>query len=212
MIGWNDLRHVAVIQATDAPTSPYGATIRFQLFLEQPYGEWLEDQFVWAATMAGGESIIVATHDASAALTAKAWQLEVPPFDDLPITLEVEQYAIDALRAVGARNVSIAEPAPPGSPIGSIQFHTPQSLIAFAAVGTVDSFDPMVPIVADGETSLRTIDGVEVRVSAGKEMGLFDLFETGWRCGDHAWRLTSGYGTPEELLEFTELLLSSLGC
>jgi hypothetical protein len=212
LIGWNDLRHVAVIQATDAPTRPYGTTIRFQLFLEQPFGEWLQDQFVWAATMSGGESIIIATDDASTGLTAKSWQSEVPPFEDLPVTIEAEQYAIDALTAVGGRNVSVAEPASFGSQIGSIQFHTPEALIAFATVGTVDSFDPMEPITVDGESSLHRVDGVEVRVTAGKELGQFDLFETGWRCGDHAWRLTSGYGTPEELFEFTELLLDSLVC
>ena len=83
-------------------------------------------------------------------LTAKAWQSEVPPFEDLPVTLESERYAIDALVAVGARIVSVAEPAPPGSPIGSIQFHTRMALSAFAMVGSADSFDPMVPIVADG--------------------------------------------------------------
>lgn len=212
LIGWNDLRHAAVIQATDTPTRPYGTTIRFQLFLEQPYGEWLEDQFVWAATMAGGESIIVATHDASTGLTAKAWQSAVPPFEDLPVTLDAEQYAIDALTAAGARNVSVAEPAAYGSPIGSIQFHTPNALIAFAAVGAVDAFDPMVPIVADGETILHTVDGVEVRVTAGKELGQFDLFEVGFRCGAYAWRLTSGYGTPDELFGFAESLLESLAC
>ena len=51
-----------------------------------------------------------------------------------------------------------------------------------------------------------------MRLTSGKELDLFDLYETGWSCGDHAWRLYSSYGTPEELLEFTELLVRSLDC
>ena len=78
LIAWNDVRHAFVVQATDAPTTPYAPTVVFQLFLEQPYGEWLVDQFVWAATMDGGESIIVGTHDASVALAAKSCLLAKP--------------------------------------------------------------------------------------------------------------------------------------
>jgi hypothetical protein len=212
LIGWNERRHVLVIQATDAPSEPYRTDVLFQLFLEQPYGELLEDQSVWAAAMAGGESIIIGTHDASAGLTAKSWQSEIPPFDDLPVTLESEQYGIDALVEIGARNVSVAEPASYGYPIGTLQFHTPIALIAFAVIGPADSFDPMVPIVPDGTSSYQTIDGVEVRLTTGKELDQFDLYETGWSCGDHAWRLYSSNGTPDELLEFTGVLVRSLDC
>ena len=212
LVAWNDVRHAAVLQATDAPTVPYRTDVVFQLFIEQPYGEWLEDQFVWAATMSGGESIVIATHDYSAAITAKSWQSEVPRFEDLPVTLEAEQFAIDALLAVGARNVSVAEPAPVGYPIGTIQFNTPLALGAFAVIGPADSFDPMVPIVPDGESSFSTVGGAEIRLTVGKELGQFDLYETGWTCGDHSWRLYSGLGTPAELLAFTELLVRSSTC
>ena len=212
LIGWNELRHALVIQATDAPSEPYEPAVVFQLFIDQPYGEWLKDQFVWAATMAGGESIIIGTHDASAGLTAKSWQSEIPPFDDLPVTLESEQYGIDVLVDIGARNVSVAEPASYGYPIGSLQLHTPMALIAFAVIGPADSFDPMVPIVPDGETTHHTVDGVTIRLTSGKELGRTDLYETGWSCGDHAWRLYSSNGTPDELLEFTGVLVRSLDC
>ena len=212
LIGWNELRHVLVIQANDPPTRPYRADVLFQLLLEQTYGEWLEDQFVWAATMVGGESIVIGTRDASTGLTAKSWQSEIPPFEDLPITLESEQFGIDALVTVGARNVSVAEPAPYGYPIGTLQLHTPMSLIAFAVVGPSDFFDPTVPIVPDGETTLHTVDGITIRLTTGRELGRTDLHETGWSCGDHAWRLYSSYGTPDELLEFTEMLVPSLDC
>jgi hypothetical protein len=211
LISWNDLRHVLVIQATDAPSAPYERAIVFQLLLEQPYGEWLEDQFVWAGTMSGGESIIIGTHDASTGLTAKSWQSATPPFEDLPVTIESEQYGIDALVAAGARNVSVAEPAPFGWPIGSLQLHTPLALSAFAGVGPAGSFDPTVPIVADGVTAFDTVDGVEIRLTTGKELG-FDLYEAGWSCNDHEWRLFSSYGTPEELFGFVESLVGAIDC
>ena len=212
LVAWNDVRHAALIQAADPPAEPYRTDVRFQLFIEQPFGEWLEDQFVWAATMSGGESIIVATHDYSAAITAKSWQSSVPRFEDLPVTLDSEQFAIDALTAIGARNVSVAEPAQVGYPIGTIQFNTQQALGAFAVIGPADVFDPMVPIVADGESTFSSVDGVEIRLTVGKELGQFDLFETGWSCGDHSWRLYAGLGTPAELLGFTEVLVRSLDC
>jgi hypothetical protein len=212
LVAWNDLRHAAVVQATDAPADPYRSDARFQLFIEQPFGEWLEDQFVWAATMSGGESIVIATHDYSAALTAKSWQSEVPRFEDIPVRLETEQFAIDALRAVGARNVSIAEPTPVGYPISTIQLNTPLALGAFAVIAPAGSFDPMVPIVPDGESTFSIVDGVEIRLTVGKELGQFDLYETGWSCGDHEWRLYAGLGTPREVADFTEMLVRSLDC
>ncbi len=212
LIAWNDLRHSIVIQATDGPSEPYATTARFQLFIEQPYGEWLVDQDVWAATMSGGETIVVAVHDASIGLTAKSWQAAVPPFEDLPVTLAAERYGIDALRAAGARLVSVAEPAPFGWEIGTIQFHTPSALPALAGVGPTTAFDPMVPIVADAESSTHDVDGVEVRLTTGLELGMFDLHEAGFVCGDFGWHLTSTYGTPDELLDFATALIRSLRC
>lgn len=210
LVAWNDHRSAYVIQAADAPSSPYAATIRFQLFIEQPFGEWLDDQFVWAATMADGESIVIGTDDDSVALTAKAWQSEVPPFDDLPVTIESEQHGIDALRAAGARNASVAEPAAYDSTIGTIQFRTPNALTVFAVIGAADAFDPAVPIGV-GESTTIDIGGVDVTVTDGVEIG-FDLYETGWVCGTHAWRLYTGYGSIDELTDFTRALIDSLTC
>ncbi len=212
LVAWNDIRHAVVLQATDRPGTPYRTDIAFQLFIEQPYGEWLDDQFIWAATMPGGESIVIATHDYSAAITAKSWQSAVPRFDDLPVTLEAEQFAIDVLIAVGARNVSVAERASVGYPIGTIQFNTPQALSGLAVIAAAGVFDPMVPIVPDGATTFSTVDGVKIRLTVGKELGQFDLYETGWSCGDHEWRLYTGLGSPEELTDFTETLVRSLLC
>jgi hypothetical protein len=212
LIAWNDRRHATVIQATDAPSESFRPDARFQLFIEQPFGEFLVDQFVWAATMEGGESIVLGTDDYSIAITAKSWQSAVPRFEDLPVTLDAERFAIDTLRAAGARNVSVAEPAPFGYPIGAIQFNTPWALNGFAAIGPVDSFDPMVPIVADGETTFHDVDGVEVRLTTGLEMEMFVLHEAGWRCGAYSWRLEATLGSPGELLEYAEILVRSLDC
>jgi len=177
LVVWNAHRHAFVIQAADAPSTSYGTAIRFQLFIEQPYGEWLQDQEVWAATMAGGESIVVGTSDDSTALTAKSWQSTVPAFDDLPITIESEGYGIEALVTAGARNAAVAEPASYDSTIGTIHFRTPYALTAYAVIGPVDSFDPAVPIGV-GATTASNIVGVDASITAGVEIG-FDLYETG---------------------------------
>jgi hypothetical protein len=211
LIAWNDLRHAAVIQATDAPSEPYDTTIRFQLFMEQSDGEWLEEGFVWAATLAGGESIVIDTHDYSTGVTAKSWQSFVPRFEDLPVTLESERFGIDSLVAAGARNVSVAEPAPGGYPVGTIQFNTPMALSVLAVVGPADAYDPMAPIVTDGDTSFTDVGGVRVRLTVGVEV-ISELFETGWVCADHAWRLYTILGSPDELLSYTEHLVEHLDC
>ena len=212
LVAWNDLRHAVVLQATDPPTQPYRTDAAFQLYIEQPYGEFLVKQFIWAATMQGGESIVIATRDYSAALTAKSWQSAVPRFDDLPVRLDAEQFAIDALIDVGARNVSVAEPASVGYPIGTIQFNTPLALGAFAVIGPANFFDPMVPLVPDGDSTYSDVNGVEVRLTVGKELSQFDLYEAGWSCGEHSWRLYAGLGSPGEVLNFTETLVRSLTC
>jgi hypothetical protein len=212
LIAWNDRRHALVVQATAAPATPYGTDALFQLYIEQPYGEFIVDQFVWAATMAGGESIVVGSRDTSIALAAKSWQADVPPFDDLPVALDAERYGIDTLVAAGGRNVAVAEPAPVGWEIGSLMLATPWALPAFVAVGPAALLDPMVPIVADGDTTFHQIGNVTVRVTSGDELPGIVLHEAGWTCDDHAWRLMSGWGSPEEILEFaTQVVTTACG-
>ena len=129
-----------------------------------------------------------------------------PGLEDLPVLFDVERYGIDTLRAAGARNVSLAE-TNPGPNLGSLQLHTPWALTAFAGIGTTDSFDPSVPIVADGATTFHDVDGVTVRLTTGDELPGIVLHEGGWNCDGHSWRLMSGLGTPAEILEFaTEII------
>ena len=41
LVAWNARRHAVVVQATDAPSEPFRRDARFQLYLEQPFGEFL---------------------------------------------------------------------------------------------------------------------------------------------------------------------------
>ena len=51
LAAWTGDRHAFVVQATDRPTEPYRREQRFELFVEWPYGEWIEDQLFWAGTL-----------------------------------------------------------------------------------------------------------------------------------------------------------------
>ena len=104
---WTGDRRAWVVQATDGPATPYAQVIRFQLFIDQPMGEWVEDQAIWVGSLDTGDTVIVGTDDTSAALAAKSWWNEVPRFEDLEVTIDAERYAIDALVRAGARNVSV---------------------------------------------------------------------------------------------------------
>ena len=209
LIAWNDVRHALVLQATDAPPDGYRTGIVFQLFFEQPSGEWLIDQFAWAATMDGGETIVIDVDDTSTGLTAKSWQLQAPVFEDLPVTTDAERHGIDVLLASGARLVSVAEPASVGYEIGSIQFHTPLALPAIATVGPADLFDPAAPIVADGEHTHRDVGGVTMRVSTGEELPGIVLHEAGWQCDGYGWRITAGWGSPDEVADFAAQVITN---
>ena len=74
---------------------------------------------------------------------------------------------LPAVLAAGARNVSVAEPNPHGSEIGSLQLHTPWALPAFVGIAAAEVLDPMVPIVAAGDTTFHDVAGVEIPLSAG---------------------------------------------
>jgi hypothetical protein len=88
--------------------------------------------------------------------------------------------------------------------------HTPWALPAFAGVGATETFDPMVPIVADGITTFHDVAGVEVRLTTGDELPGIVLHEAGWQCDGHSWRLMSGNGSPAEILEFATLIIETV--
>jgi len=207
---WTGERRAWVVQATDGPSTPYSPDIRFQLFIDQPDGEWIEDQAVWAGTLDTGETMIVGTADTSTGLTAKSWWEEVPRFEDLEVAIDAERYAIDALAQAGARNVSVAEPADFGVELAAVQFITPEGLILIGTIGPPDWFDPAAQLF-DGEMSVEQIGGVDVYVTTGAA-DAYAVGSVGWMCGDYVWYIDAVYGTVEELTDWATTVIESTGC
>ncbi len=210
LAAWTGDRRAWAVQATDRPAVPYRAEQRVQLFVDQPMGEWLVEQFVWVGSLDTGETVIVGTVDTAFAVAAKSWFVEVPRFEDLEVTNAAERYAIDALVHAGARNVSVGEPANFQSEIASIQFITPRGLHLFATIAPPDWFDPDAPIV-EGDMTVEQIEGVDVYVTtAGPES--YAIGSVGWVCGDYVWFIDAAWGTLDELTDWTSQLISSTGC
>ncbi len=210
LAAWTGDRRAWVVQATDAPETAFRPDQRVQLFIGQPEGEWLVDQFVWAGSLQTGETMIVGTVDTAFGVAAKSWWNEVPRFDDIEVTNEAEQYAIDALVDAGARNVSVAEPADVGSEFAAVQFITPLGLHLIATVAPPDWFDPAAALV-EGEMTVERIGGVDVYVTAAVPES-YAVGAVGWTCGDHVWFIDSSYGTVDELRDWTSHLIESLEC
>ncbi|HSM66684.1 MAG TPA: hypothetical protein VK860_10300, partial [Ilumatobacteraceae bacterium] len=210
LAAWTGERRAWVVQASDAPADPYRAEQRVQLFIGQPDGEWLVEQAVWAGSLETGETVIVGTVDLPFGVTAKAWWAEVPRFDDLEVSNDTEQYAIDTLVAAGARNVSVAEPASFQSEMGSIQFVTPLGLHLVAVVAPPEGFDPAAPIV-EGEMTVQRVGDVEVFVTSAAPTS-YAVGSVGWTCGDRVWFIDSSYGTVDELLDWAAQVIEAAGC
>lgn len=210
LAAWTGERRAWVVQASDPPAEAYRTEQRVQLFIDQPQGEWLVNQALWAGSLATGETVIVGVTDAPFGPAAKAWWAEVPRFDDLPVSNDAERYAIDVLLAAGARNVSVAEPASFQSELGAIQFVTPLGLHLVATVAPPDWFDPTAPIV-DGEVAVEQIGGVDVHVTTASAAS-YAVGSVGWTCGDHVWFIDSSYGTVDELRDWASHLIETAGC
>jgi hypothetical protein len=210
LAAWTGDRAAFVVQATDAPSRPYEDEQRFQLIVETPYGEWLEEQFVWAATLEGGESVVIGTVDTVIGVAAKSWLSEIPRFEDLEPTLDTERYAIDALVQAGARNVSVAEPAGYDWEIAAIQFITPLGLHLIATVAADGLFDPAAPLV-EGETNVENVRGVDVYVTTGAPDS-YAVASVGWMCGEYVWFIDSAWGTVDELVDWAAVMIESAGC
>lgn len=207
---WTGDRRAWVVQATDGPPTPYSTSVRFELFIDQPGGEWVEEQKVWVGTLDTGETVIVGTNDTSTGLTAKSWLSEVPRFEDLVVTNEAQREAIDVLLAAGARNVSVAEPAGAGVELAAVQFATPDGLLLVATVGTPDWFDPAAELF-DGEQTIEDIGGIDVYVTTGVPES-YAVGSVGWSCGEFVWYIDAVYGTMDELTEWAGRLIDAAGC
>jgi hypothetical protein len=206
---WTGARSGYSIQATDGPSTPYALQQRIELLYEQPRGEWLVNQFIWAGTLDGGETVIVGTHDRGFGAVAKAWQA-LPRWEDIEVSNLTERVVIDALLHAGARNVSPAEPASIGSDLAQVQFVTPQGLPLMVAAALEGWFDPAEGFV-EGDTTLEVIDGTDVWVTRAAPDS-YAVASTAWVCGGYVWFMDSVWGTVEELVEWTALVISSTAC
>jgi hypothetical protein len=212
LAAWTSPRYGFVLQSTDEPSTPYAKAITFQLWFEQPLGEWIDDQFVWASTLAGGESILIGTEDYSIGSVAKDWQSEYPPLPPGDVTVEAQGYAIDTLDAMGMHGATVAEEASPGSEIGSVWFVSRAAQIIVVTIGPDDVFDPSVPILT-GPTRTERIGSVDVRVTEpGSGPMEYDVGDVGFVCDGWAWRLMGGYGTADELADVARQIIEHVGC
>jgi hypothetical protein len=223
---WTEPRFTFVVQATDAPSSPYEPAAQFDLLIEWTRGEHLEGPHrpnrevrgTWAATMAGGETIVISAYDYSIGATAKHWQAGIEPPDDEDgyVTLEAERHGIERLRAAGARNVSIAELPEVGSEIGYVQGVTPSGQIIEARVAPPGWIDPSTEWHGRPVT-VEQIGGVEVHVSeAGPpddaDILTYDVAHLSFDCGGHTWQVITGFGTTDELAAFVAELIEASAC
>lgn len=208
---WTFPRYGFVLQSTDAPSAPYEPIANFQLLYEETRGEYIDDQTVWAATMSGGESILVAAQDYGLGPVAKAWQSAFPALPDAEITHDAQDYGIGVLDAAGMHGATTAEPPAPGNEIVTLYFDSPTAQTIIATVAPEDWLDPSVPVLT-GETRTERVGGVDVRVTAPGPDDLYDVGDVGWTCDGYAWRLTGGFGTVDELFEVAQTIIESVGC
>ena len=210
LVAWVGDRVMYTLQATDAPSRPYDTAINFQLMVETADGEMLREGFEWAGTMEDGESIVVGAVDGPVALAAKSWPSGVPRFEDIPVALEIEQYAIDLLNDAGAHNVSIGEPAGEEWPVAAVQHVTPLGLHLIATIAPPEWFSPDAALFP-GTTTVESIEGVDVHLTVG-EGDAYAVASVGWLCGDHVWYIDSLFGTPDELLDWAGVLIETGDC
>jgi hypothetical protein len=206
---WTGDRAGYSIQATDGPSTPYAPQQRFQLLFEQPRGEWLVNQFIWAGTLEGGETVILGAHDRGIGAVAKDWQA-LPRWDDIEVSNRTEQHVIDALLHAGARNVSPGEPAQPGSDLAQIQFVTPRGLQLVATVAPSGAFEPDEGFL-EGETSVVNLSGTDVWLTRASP-GSSAVASVAWACGNYVWFIDSWWGSVEELVEWTGVVISTIAC
>lgn len=206
---WTGDRHAFVVQAADGPSAPYNSDQLVQLLFEQTYGEWLVPLAVWAGTLAGGETVVVAVDDYSFGAAAKAWQ-NLPRWEDIPVGNDTERAAIDVIVRAGGRNVSPAEPASVGSALAQIQFVTPKGLPAVAVIAPVGQFDVFAPII-EGDRATEVVGGVDVVVTTGAPTS-YAVASAAWECGEYVWFIDSVWGTVDELVEWVGDLISADGC
>jgi hypothetical protein len=226
LAAWTGERLAFVVQATDGPSAPYAPEATFELLIEQPRGEYFAGPYrpnrdlrtVWAGTLSGGESVVISAYDYSEGATAKAWQAGFErggTGEDL-MNLESERFGFDALVAAGARSVGLAQPAESGSEEGTLSFITPSGQIDLAAVAPVGWFDPAYPW-HQREVTQEHVGGTTLYISeAGPpddaDVLTYDVAHVSFDCGEWVWHLMTGFGTTEELRDWTVGFIETLDC
>lgn len=217
---WTGERVTFVVQATDAPTEPFVAAAQFDLLIEWAFGEYIHGPIrpgriqmaLWAATLEGGESILVFADDYSQGATAKHWQRGIEPGDeDEWVSLDAERHGIEVLMATGARNVGIAELPELGSEIGYLQAVTPTGQIIEARVAPPGWIDPSREWHGRPVETVR-LGTVDVYVSEpgppdDADILTYDVAHLSFECSGHTWHVITGFGTTEELAEFVATLV-----
>lgn len=225
LAAWTGERIVFVLQATDAPKTPFQTQAVFDLLLDQPTGQYFagpyranrDDQTTWAGTLDGGDSVVIFAHDYAAGPVAKTWQegFETSGEDDY-VTLDSERYGMERLRAAGARNVSIAELPETGSPIGTLQFVTPLGQGITTRVAPTGIIDPTTEWHQRPVTS-EEVDGVTVYLSVAgppddDNILTYDVAHMTFDCGTWTWHVMTEIGTPAELEAWVQSFIPTLHC
>lgn len=228
LAAWTAPRITFVVQATDGPDAPYTPDAVFQLLIEQPRGEHLEGPYrpnreqrdTYAATLSGGETIVISAFDYSIGATAKHWQAGVERTTEEDeaqfVTLDSERHGIDNLRAAGARNVGIAELPETGSEVGSLQFVTPTGQIGEARVAPPGWFEPSTewhqrPVTTE-EIGRTVVYVSESGPPDDADILTYDIAHFSFACDDYVWQVITGFGTTGELRTFVTDLVETLGC
>lgn len=213
---WTGPRLAFVVLADDQPIPPFRADATVTIITEDLEGEFIGDgQRLFGARLAEGATILIGHEDYSLGATAKSWQTAVPPPPDAETTIDAERHGIDALRAAGARNVSVAQPPEFQSDEGYVQFISPRGQIGVADVAPADSFDPMVPRYLDGPTRVETVGGIDLRITEpGPDAPPWaGVIELGFGCREWSWILEPpGNGSASELVEFAAELVVRADC
>jgi hypothetical protein len=225
LAAWSGPRVSMVVQATDGPDEPYEQEALYDVAIEWARGEHLQgpfrprrdDRTTWAATMPGGETIVVSSVDYSQGATAKNWPsgFEQPEPQEF-VSLDAERHGIDRLQEAGARNVDLSEFPEFDSEIGNLQFVSPTGQLGEARVAPVGWIDPTT------EWHLRPVTvermgGVDVYLSESgppddEDILTYDLAHLSFECDGYVWQVMTSFGTVDELRAFVETLISSMDC
>ncbi len=225
LAAWTGPRVTFVVQAADGPTSPYEPAAMWDVSIEWVRGEYFEgpfrpnrdDRTTWASTLSDGTTMVIHARDYPAGPVAKDWPtgLEFPEPEEY-VSLPSERYGIDVLRAVGARNVDVADIPETGSEIGYLAFVTPLGLMGETRVAPIGWLD--VTTEWHGRpVTVEQIGGVDVYLSeAGPpddtDILTYDLAHFTFECGEHVWQVITGYGTVDELRDLVADMIAAQDC